>query len=89
LALTTVEDTLNTQQLYAGYSDAITRKDPETFGSCWSEDAYWLLLGNEYCGKKTIVEAYSNLVAGTDFILPLASAPLISVNGDMARRTEP
>jgi uncharacterized protein (TIGR02246 family) len=83
--LTTVEDTLNIQQLYARYSDAITRKDPETFGSCWSDDAYWLLLGNEYRGKKTIVETYSNSVAGTDFILHLASSPLISINGDMAK----
>jgi len=83
--LTTVEDTLNIQQLYARYSDAITRKDPETFGSCWSEDAYWLLLGNEFRGKETIVEAYSNSVAGTDFILHLASAPLIRIDGDMAR----
>lgn len=82
---TRIEDTLNIHQLYARYSDAITRKDPETFGSCWSEDAFWLLLGNEYRGRDTIVEAYTNSVAGTDFILHLASAPLISIDGDKAR----
>lgn len=83
--LTTVADTLNIQQLYARYSDAIARKDPETFASCWSEDAYWLLLGNEFRGRKEIVQAYSNSVAGTDFILHLASAPLISIDEDRAR----
>jgi len=83
--LTPVEDALNIQQLYARYSDAIMRNDPETFGSCWSEDGYWLLLGNEYRGKKTIVETYSNSVAGTDFVLHLAMSPLISVNGDEAK----
>ena len=83
--LTTVEDTLNIQQLYARYSDAIMRNDPETFASCWSDDAYWLLLGNEYRGKEAIVEAYTNSVVGTDYILHLAMAPLISVDGDKAK----
>ena len=81
----TVEDTLNIQQLYARYSDAIMRNDAETFGSCWSDDAYWLLLGNEYRGKEAIVEAYSNSVGGTDFIMHLAISPLISINGDKAK----
>ncbi len=85
MGLTTVEDTLNIQQLYARYSDAIMRNDPETFGSCWSDDGYWLLLGNEYRGKKAIVETYSNSVAGTDFIMHLAMSPLIAVNGDKAK----
>lgn len=83
--LTTVADTLNIQQLYARYSDAIMRNDAETFGSCWSDDGYWFLLGNEYRGKKAIVEAYSNSVVGTDFIMHLAISPLISVNGDKAK----
>ena len=82
---TRIEDTLNIHQLYARYSDAITRKDPETFGSCWSEDAYWLLLGAEHRGRKAIVEAYSNAVVATDLVLHLASAPLISLDGDKAR----
>ena len=82
---TTVEDTLNIQQLYARYSDAIMRNDAETFGSCWSEDAYWLLLGNEYRGREAIVEAYSNSVGGTDFIMHLAISPLISIDGDKAK----
>jgi uncharacterized protein (TIGR02246 family) len=83
--LTTVEDTLNIQQLYARYSDAIMRNDAETFGSCWSDDGYWLLLGNEYRGKEAIVEAYSNSVKGTDFILHLAMSPLVSIDGDKAK----
>ena len=82
---TMVEDTLTIQQLYARYSDAIMRNDDETFGSCWGDDAYWLLLGNEYRGKKAIVEAYRNSVQGTDFIMHLAISPLISINGDRAR----
>ena len=83
--LTTVKDTLNIQQLYARYSDAIMRNDAETFGSCWSEDGYWLLFGNEYRGKEAIVEAYSNSVGGTDFIMHLAISPLISINGNKAK----
>ena len=81
----TAEDTLNIQQLYARYSDAIMRNDRETFGSCWSDDGYWLLLGNEFRGKRAIVEAYSNSVASTDFIMHLALSPLISIDGDIAR----
>jgi len=61
------------------------RNDAETFGSCWSDDAYWLLLGNEYRGRETIVQAYSNSVVGTDFIMHLAISPLISINGNRAR----
>lgn len=83
--LTTVADTLKIQQLYARYSDAIMRNDPEAFGSCWSDDAYWFLLGNEYRGKKAIVETYSNSVASADFILHLAFSPLIRIDGDRAR----
>ena len=82
---TSIADTLNIHQLYARYSDAITRKDPETFGSCWSDDAFWLLLGAEHRGKEAIVEAYTNAVAATDLVLHLASAPLISLDGDKAR----
>ncbi len=82
---TNVADTLNIQQLYARYSDAIMRADPETFGSCWSDDGYWLLLGNEYRGKETIVEAYTNSVAASDFIMHLALSPLISITGEKAK----
>ena len=83
--LTTVENTLNIQQLYARYSDAIMRNDYETFGSCWRDDGYWLLLGNEYRGKEAIVEAFTNAVAPTDFVMHLALSPLISLNGDKAK----
>ena len=82
---TTVEDTLNIQQLYAKYSDAIMRKDAETFGSCWSDDAYWLLLGNEYRGREAIVQTYSNSVVATDFIMHLAISPLIAIHGNRAK----
>ena len=82
---TSIADTLNIHQLYARYSDAITRKDPETFGSCWCDDAFWLLLGVEHRGKEAIVEAYTNAVAATDLVLHLASAPLIALDGDKAR----
>ncbi len=82
--LIAVEDTLNIQQLYASYSDAITRSDPKSFGDCWCEDAYWFLLGVEHKGKKSIVEAYTNTVAPTDFVMHLALSPMISLNGDKA-----
>jgi ketosteroid isomerase-like protein len=82
---TTIQDTLNIQQLYARYSDAIMRNDAEAFGSCWSDDAYWLLLGSEFRGRETIVQAYSNSVAGTDFIMHLAVSPLISIKGNRAK----
>ena len=85
MGLTTVADTLKIQQVYARYSDAIMRNDAETFASCWSDDGYWLLLGNEYRGKEAIVEAYSNSVGGTDFIMHLAISPLVSIHGDKAR----
>lgn len=83
--LTTVSDTLNIQQLYARYSDAIMRYDVDAFKSCWSEDAYWLLLGNEYRGKEEIAAAYSNAVESTNFVMHLAIAPLISIHGDKAK----
>lgn len=83
--LTTVADNLKIQQLYARYSDAIMRNDSETFGSCWSDNAYWLLVGDEFRGKEAIVEAYCNSVVGSDFIMHLAIAPLISINGDKAK----
>ncbi len=83
--LTTVADTLQIQQLYARYSDAIMRNDAETFGSCWCDDGFWLLLGNEYRGKEVIVEAYTNSVAVADFIMHLALSPLISLDGDKAK----
>ena len=82
---TTVEDTLSIHQLYARYSDAIMRNDATTFGSCWSEDGYWLLLGNEHRGKEAIVEAYSNSVVGTNFIMHLSMSPLISIDGNKAK----
>ncbi len=83
--MTTIEDTLKIQQLYARYSDAIMRGDTETFGSCWSDDGFWFLLGNEYRGKKSIVEAYTNTTAATDFVMHLALSPLISIKGDSAK----
>jgi uncharacterized protein (TIGR02246 family) len=82
---TALEDTLNIQQLYARYSDAIMRYDHDAFGSCWCDDGCWLLLGKEYRGKEAIVAAYANTVAATDFVMHLALSPLIALTGDTAR----
>lgn len=82
---TTLHDTLAIHQLYAKYSDAISRNDAAAFASCWTDDALWLLLGQTHQGKKAILQAYSQSVSATNFILHLALAPLIAIQGSTAR----
>ena len=85
MGTTNAEDTLKIQQLYAKYSDAIMRFDTEAFGALWAEDGFWFLLGKEYKGKETIIQAYSNTVAAADFVMHLAISPVILLNGDKAK----
>lgn len=82
---TTLHDTLAIHQLYAKYSDAIMRNDAGAFASCWTDDALWLLLGQTHQGKQAILQAYSQSVAVTNFILHLALAPLIAIQGNTAK----
>lgn len=78
-------DTPSIHQLYAKYSDAISRNDEKAFASCWADDATWLLFGLTHQGKQAILQAYTQSVAATDFILHLAMSPLISIQGTSAK----
>ncbi len=81
----TLHDTLDIHQLYARYSDAIMRNDAQAFASCWADDAYWTLFGQSHQGKEAILQAYTQSVAATDFILHLALSPLISLEATTAK----
>jgi ketosteroid isomerase-like protein len=48
------------RRLVGRYCDAVTRFDPEAFGSTWAEDAVWFIPGaDDVHGRAAIVAQYS------------------------------
>lgn len=66
------------------YSDAVFRRDAGDWGSCWSEDARWSLMGTEVAGRDAIVALWTQAMSGFSFVAFFAQPGVIAVDGDRA-----
>lgn len=50
--------------LIAAYSDAVNRRDADSWAGCWAPDAVWRLRGAEMIGRDQIVAAWRRAMDG-------------------------
>ena len=78
----TPEDDLALRNLMAKYTDAVNRCDGERWGSCWTHDATWHLMGNDIVGRDKIVGLWQQVMSGFDFALLTPNSSLFEVSAD-------
>jgi len=80
----TPEDDLALRTLLAKYTDAVNRRNADSWISCWSIDAHWDLLGNLANGREEILGLWQHMMAGFESVTMLPSSSLFSVDGETA-----
>ena len=72
------------QQLIHRYTDGCNRQDWPQVLATFAEDGIWEAAGAELTGHATIQAAMAGFLAGMDYFTQVASAPVITVDGDRA-----
>ena len=80
------EEKLAIRELLDRYCDGVNQRDPDIWGSTWSENALWeiphLEIKNE--GKENIVNVWNEAMKGYPFVHMMAQPAYIEVDGDKA-----
>ena len=80
------EEKLAIRELLDRYCDGVNQRDPEIWGSTWSQNALWdihhLEIKNE--GKENIVNIWNEAMKGYPFVHMMAQPAYINVDGDKA-----
>jgi len=69
------------RQLHAHYTDAVWRKDPESFGGCFAADAEWRISGMVLSGREAIVAAFGGICANMERVLISFRTPQVELTG--------
>jgi hypothetical protein len=80
-------DRLAIDRLIAVYCEGVLRKDPELWGSVWSEDARWDLSGGRVMtGRDAIVSYWVKAMANFAFVMQTAPTGVVDLDdgGDTA-----
>src|SRR5271154_5342962 len=76
------------RQLHACYTDAVWRKDYDSFGDCFTEDAEWRITGMVLRGRVEIVDTIKQLMSRFRCVLVTLRTPILEVgNGTASGRT--
>ena len=76
------------RQLHARYSDAVWRKDYDSFGDCFTEDAEWRISGMVLRGRVEIVDTIKQFMSRFRRVLVTLRTPILEVgNGTASGRT--
>ncbi|MFN7398755.1 MAG: nuclear transport factor 2 family protein [Sandaracinobacter sp.] len=78
------EDVAAIRALHDRYADAVNRRDADTWGALWVEDAVWDLMGTRVEGRAAIVGLWSQAMAGFAFVGFFSQPGAIAVAGDRA-----
>ena len=80
------EEKLAIRELIDRYCDGVNQRNPEIWGSTWSENALWeirhLEIKNE--GKENIVNIWNEAMKGYPFVHMMAQPAYINIDGDKA-----
>ena len=74
-------------ELVVRFDDAVNRRDAAEFGKLWADDALWEIgepMPMRAEGRDKIVETWTGMVAGTDWLFRGSFAGVINVDGDGA-----
>jgi uncharacterized protein (TIGR02246 family) len=72
------------RQLHARYTDAVWRKDPQSFAECFTADGEWRISGMALKGRAEIAETIERILANARRVLMTFRTPLIEVSGKTA-----
>ena len=73
--------------LVARFDDAVNRKDASEFAALWTNDAIWEIgapMPLHVQGRIAIVETWTNMVAGTDWLFRGSFVGVVDVTGETA-----
>ncbi|HEY9091403.1 nuclear transport factor 2 family protein [Parasphingorhabdus sp.] len=79
-----IEDRLAIRELHDSYCDAVLRTDPDDWGSLWTEDAVWSLMGTEVVGRENIVKLWVGAMGQFDSVSFLGIPGSLNITGDTA-----
>ncbi|MBF6603584.1 MAG: nuclear transport factor 2 family protein [Sphingorhabdus sp.] len=79
-----IEDRLAIRELHDSYCDAVLRTDPDDWGSLWTEDAVWSLMGTEVVGRENIVKLWVGAMGRFDSVSFLGIPGSLEITGDTA-----
>lgn len=79
-----LEDRIHIRELVDTYNDAVNRKDTEAWTSTWAEDSVWDLMGTEFIGRETIVQAWKGAMAGFSYVGFTAFQGAMDIDGNKA-----
>lgn len=79
-----IEDRLAIRELHDSYCDAVLRTDPDDWGSLWTEDAVWSLMGTEVVGRENIVKLWVGAMGRFDSVSFLGTPGSLEITGDTA-----
>lgn len=71
--------------LVAAYSDAVNRRDADSWAACWAPDAVWRLRGAEVAGRDQILAAWRRAMDGFAQVWFMAFIGHLDLAGDEAR----
>ncbi len=72
------------QSLVASYSDAVNRRDAESWAACWAVDAVWRLRGSEIAGREQIVASWQRAMDSYAHVWFMAFIGHLDLAGDEA-----
>jgi len=76
------------RELIARFADAVTRKDPDAFGTLWAEDGEWIIgepMSLSAAGVDKIQATFSRIVCKWEFFAQFAGSTLIEIRGKHAK----
>ena len=79
-----IEHRLAIRELHDSYCDAVLRTDPDDWGSLWTEDAVWSLMGTEVVGRENIVKLWVGAMGRFDSVSFLGIPGSLEITGDTA-----
>jgi SnoaL-like domain len=79
-----IEDKQAISELYAMYSDASTRGNPQEWLSCWVENGRWSTHLFDRVGKPELLDQWEQLWANFDKLAFIGQVTAIEVEGDHA-----
>jgi uncharacterized protein (TIGR02246 family) len=69
------------RQLHARYTDAVWRKDFDSFAGCFAEDGEWRISGRLFSGRENIRDGISVILDKFIRVLITFRTPIVDING--------
>ncbi|MBL6689389.1 MAG: nuclear transport factor 2 family protein [Pseudomonadales bacterium] len=79
-----LEDEHAIRHLVAAYADAVNRRDGDLWASTWADNSTWVLRGNPFEGKATILDTWHGAMGSFEFVVQLVYQGTLEVDGERA-----